>query len=114
MKSFLTNIDNDIYLDSYGNFSIGEGIEAEEQVIKNVLRLQQYEYPYDLSRGIDYLGNVFSDSPNLTAWQSQILGVVKNLSFVLQITKWTYDTNNNNLQFELGVKTDSGEINIKG
>ena len=114
MKSLLTNIDNDIYLDSYGNFAIGEGVYAEEQVIRNILRVQQYEYSYDLSRGIDYLGNVLTDSPNLMAWQTQMLNTVKNLSFVSQITKWEYNVNDKNLEFILAVKTDNGEIEIRG
>lgn len=114
MKSILTDIDNDIYLDSYGNFATAEGIDAQAQVIKNVLRLQQYEYSYDLSRGIDYLGNVLSDSPNLTAWQTQVLNIVKHLDFVNQITRWTYNVENKNLAFRLTVKTDNGEIDIRG
>ena len=114
MKSFATDINNDIYLDSYGEFAIVSGVDAEAQVIKNILRLQQYEYSYDLSRGIDYLGNVLTDSPNLTAWQSQVLNTVKGLSFVKQITKWVYEVQDKNLAFELSVKTDAGEINIKG
>lgn len=114
MKSFASDINNDIYLDSYGDFTIVSGAEAEAQVIKNVLRLQQYEYSYDLSRGVDYFGNVLTDSPNLLAWQTQVLGIVKGLSFVKQITRWTYKIEEKNLAFELSVKTDSGEVNIKG
>ena len=114
MKSFLTNIDNDIYLDSYGNFTTAEGIDAEAQVLRNILRLQQYEYSYDLSRGIDYLGNVLTDAPNLIAWETQVLNTVKHLDFVNQITRWVYDVNNHNLEFRLSVKTDAGEIEIRG
>ena len=114
MKSVLSNIDNDFYLDSYGNIAVGEGIYAEEQVIKNILRLQQYEYSYDLSRGIDYLGNVLTDSPNLMAWQTQVLNTIKHLDFVNQITRWSYNVENKNLEFRLSVMTDSGEIDIRG
>ena len=114
MKSFATDINNDIYLDSYGEFAVVDGAEAEAQVIKNILRVQQYEYSYDLSRGIDYMGNVLTDSPNLLAWQTQLIDVVKGLSFVNQITKWSYKVEKNNLYFELSVTTDNGEIDIKG
>ena len=114
MRSFATDIDNDIYLDSYGNFAIVDGVDAEAQVIKNILRLQQYEYSYDLSRGIDYMGNVLTDSPNLVAWQSQMLDTVRRLSFVQQITRWVYKVEDKNLAFELSVKTDAGEVNVKG
>ena len=114
MKCFATNLDNDIYLDPYGDFAIVESSQAEAQVLKNILRTQQYEYSYDLTRGIDYMGGVLTDSPNLLAWQNQLLDVVKGISFVKQITKWAYKVENNNLIFELSVKTDNGEINIKG
>lgn len=114
MKSFATDIDNDIYLDQYGELAIVDAADAEAQVIKNIMRLQQYEYSYDLLRGVDYMGSVLTDSPNLLAWQTQVLNIVKNLDFVNQITKWAYKVEDNKLAFELSVSTDNGEINIKG
>lgn len=114
MKSFGTNINNDIYLDSYGEFAILKGANAEAQVVKNILRLQQYEYSYDLSRGIDYLGSVLTDSPNLPSWENQLLNTVKSISFVKQITKWAYKIEDNTLKFELVIRTDDGEVAIEG
>lgn len=114
MKSFITDDLNDLTLDSQGNIAVADGLQAYEQVLKNVLKLQQYEYPYDLEKGINWLGNALGSNANLQLWESQLLDVVKNQSFVQRIKDWRYDVENNNLVFLLVVETDAGEITIKG
>lgn len=114
MKSFITDEFNDLSLDSHGNIAISDSLEAYEQVLKNVLRLQQYEYPYDLEKGINWLGYALGREANLQLWENQLLETVKSQSFVQRIKDWRYDVEDNNLVFLLVVETDAGEIIIKG
>lgn len=114
MKSFINDAQNDLMLDTQGNIAVGEYLEAYEQVLKNVLRLQQYEYPYDLEKGINWLGYALGSKANLQLWESQLLNAVKSQSFVQKIKDWRYDVEGNNLVFLLIVETDAGEITIKG
>lgn len=114
MKSFINNDLNDLILDSQGNIAVESDLAAYEQVLKNVLKLQQYEYPYDLEKGINWLGNALGRDANLQLWENQLLAVVKNLSFVQGIKDWRYGVENNNLVFLLVVSTDAGDITIKG
>ena len=114
MKSFINDDQNDLMLDSQGNIAVGSDLEAYEQVLKNVLRLQQYEYPYDLERGINWLGYALGREANLQIWESQLLDTVKSQSFVQRIKDWRYDVEDNNLVFLLIVETDAGDITIKG
>lgn len=114
MIGFITDDNNDIMLDEVGNLKMANGVEAYRQHIINRIRLQQYEYPYELNRGINWLGLVFGESRNLPAWQGQVLEMVKQFDFVKEITDWKYNVDGNNLLFRLVVNTDNGEIELKG
>lgn len=114
MKSFITDENNDLTLDNLGNIRFEEGIEAYRQHIVNEIRLQQYEYPYDLTQGINWMGYVLGQKPNLVMWQSQFLGLISKMSFVKSILDWKYNIDGNNLLFNLVVDTDLGEITIRG
>lgn len=114
MKSFMTDDNNDLMLDSRGYLYIGVDAEAYRQIIVNRIKLQQYEYPYNLERGINWLGYVLGVQTNLNIWEAQILNLVNKISFVNKISDWKYDVKGNNLEFRLIVDTDSGVIDIKG
>lgn len=114
MIGFITDSDNDWTVDGLGNLLVGEGIDAYRQNILNRMRLQQFEYAYDLTRGINYMGYVFSDGGNLKAWETQTLGLVSDLPYVRNIVRWAYNIDGHNLQFDLVVDTDLGEIEVKG
>jgi hypothetical protein len=114
MKSFITDENNDLTLDKWGNIRLEDGVEAYRQHIINVIRLQQYEYPYDLMRGINWIGYVFGQTANLTVWESQLFEVISKMSFIKNILDWKYNIEGNVLQFNLVVNTDLGEITIRG
>ena len=114
MLGFITDENNDIMLDSIGNIKTDTGAEAYRKHLINRIRLQQYEYPYDLPRGINWLGYVLGHSVNLAVWQSQLLDMVSNVSFVKSIIDWKYNIIDRTLEFKLVVDTDYGLIELKG
>lgn len=114
MKGFITDENNDLTLDKWGDIRMEEGIETYRQHIVNEIRLQQYEYPYDPNKGINYLGYVLGQKGNLIAWESQVLDMVNAMPFVKRIVEWKTNIVKNTLLFELVVDTDLGEINIRG
>ena len=90
------------------------GIEAYRQHLINEIRLQQYEYPYNPNKGINYLGYILGQTGNLVAWESQVLDAVNAMSFVKKIVEWKTNIDGNNLLFQLVVDTDLGRIELKG
>lgn len=123
MFSFLTDKDNDLYLDVVGTdgkavagaeLVMSNGAEALRQIIVNRVRLQQGEYPYDLSRGIDYMGLIFTDKPLVRIWEEQVLSLVKKISGITGITYWNYGVEGTNFLFKLSVNSEYGIIEIKG
>ena len=114
MKSFITDENNDLALDKLGDIKVLTGIEAYRQHIVNELRLQQYEYPYNPNKGVNYLGFVLGQTGNLVAWESQVLDMINAMPFVIKIVEWKTNIVNRNLLFELVVDTDLGQIDIRG
>ena len=114
MKGFITDSNNDLTFDKFGNLRFEEGIEAYRQNIINEIRLQQYEYRYNPEKGINYLGYILGQTGNLVAWESQILDMINSMSFVNKIIEWKTNIVDNVLLFQLVVDTDLGKIEIKG
>lgn len=123
MFSFLTNDKNDLYLDVYSpdgkatNASVlvtASGAEALRQVVVNRVRLQRSEYPYDLTRGIDYMGLLLTDTPLVRIWEKQVLDLISEISEITGISYWNYGLDGNNFVFRLTVNSEYGKIEIKG
>ena len=115
MIGFITDDNNDLMLDKWGDIRLEEGIEAYRQNISNELKLQQYEYRYDPNKGINYFGYILGQTGgNLVAWEAQVLDAVNAMPFVKQIVEWKTNIENNVLLFHLVVDTDLGQIELKG
>lgn len=114
MLGFITDDNNDLMLDQLGNIRMEEGLEAYRQNLVNSIRLQQYEYGYDLSQGLNYMGFVLGERVSVQAWESQMFDMLKKKPFVKSIVEWATDIEGNNFVFKLVVETDLGEIEIKG
>ena len=123
MFSFLTNDKNDLYLSTTdsGGMAVsgsvlvsGTGSEALRQEIVNRVRLQRGEYQYDLTRGVDYMGLLLTDTPLVRIWEGQVLDLVRSVSQITNIKYWNYGLKGNNFMFRLTVDSNYGTIEIKG
>ncbi len=123
MYSFLTDSNNDLYLnvvDSSGKaisssvLMTDDRAEALRQVVVNRMRLQRGEYAYDLNRGIDYMGLLLSDTPNVRMWEKQVMDLVSSIQEVSGIEYWNYGLDGNNFIFRLSVNSEYGIVEIKG
>lgn len=114
MIGFITDDNNDLMLDSLGNIRIEDGIESYRQHIINAVRMQQFEYSYNLSMGLNYMGYILGESSNIPAWESQLFEALGNMPFVKSIVDWAYNVENNVFLFKLVVDTDLGMIELKG
>lgn len=123
MFSFLTDSNNDLYLDIVD--STGKAVSnsvlvtdndanALRQIIINKVRLQQGEYAYDLTKGIDYMGLLLTDTPNVRIWEKQVLDLISGIEEIKDIIYWNYGLEGNNFIFKLAVNSDYGTIEIKG
>lgn len=114
MIGFLTDENNDLTLDKFGDIAMVDGIDAYRQNLVNEIRLQQFEYGYDLSKGLNYMGYLFGDKGDIVAWESQLFEMLSKKSFIKRIVEWERQVDGNNFLFKLVVETDLGNIEIKG
>lgn len=114
MLGFITDDNNDIMLNDVGEIKTATGVEAYRQHLVNRIRLQQYEYPYELTRGINWTGYLLGRNLNVNMWQAQFLSLINSIDFVKSIVDWRYNIDGNNFLFYLVVNTEYGEIEIKG
>lgn len=123
MYSFLTDENNDLFLsltDSGGNavsgsvLVTGTDAEALRQILVNRIRLQRGEYQYNLSRGIDYMGLLLTDTPQVRIWEGQVLELVRSIAEITGIKYWNYGLKGNNFLFRLTADSEYGTIEIKG
>lgn len=123
MYSFLTDSNNDLYLnvvDSSGKaisssvLMTDDRAESLRQVVVNRMRLQRGEYAYDLNRGIDYMGLLLSDTPNVRIWEKQVMDLVSSIQEISGIEYWNYGLDGNNFIFRLSVNSEYGIVEIKG
>lgn len=123
MFSFLTNDKNDFYLNTTdtGGLAVsgsvlvtGNGAEALRQEIVNRVRLQRGEYEYDLTRGVDYMGLLLTDTPLVRIWEGQVLDLIRTINDITGIRYWNYGLKGNNFMFRLTVDSNYGVIEIKG
>lgn len=114
MIGFITDKNNDLTLDEWGDLHTDGGLDAYRQHLVNIVRLQQYEYSYDLSRGLNYLGYILGDTLDLQAWEAQLFDTINKVPFVKGIVDWDYGVEENRFGFRLVVATDLGEIELRG
>lgn len=114
MIGFITDDNNDLTLDKFGNIRVLSGIEAYRQNLVNEIKLQQFEYRYDPTKGINYLGYILGSTGNLVAWESQMLDLINSKPFVKRVVDWKTNVVDNVLLFHLIVETDLGQIEIRG
>lgn len=123
MFSFLTNDKNDLYLSTTNtggmavNGSVlvtGTNAEALRQELVNRVRLQRGEYEYDLTRGVDYMGLLLTDTPLVRIWEGQVLDLVRSMNKITGIKYWNYGLKGNNFMFRLSADSEYGTIEIKG
>ena len=114
MLGFITDDKNDLMLDRLGNIRLEDGIEAQRQNLINALRLQQYEYGYDLTQGLNYMGYILGEGANVSAWESQVFELLGSLDYVKNIVSWAYNVSGDRFLFNLVVDTDLGRIEIEG
>ena len=114
MIGFITDDNNDLFLDKWGDINMESGLDAYRQNLVNDIKTQQFEYRYDPVRGINYLGYVLGQTGNLVAWEAQMLELINQKPFVKRVVDWKVNIVENVLLFQLVVDTDLGQIEIRG
>lgn len=114
MKTIALNENNDIYIDKVGNLVISQNKEALGQVCLTAIRTIREELPLDTNAGIPYFQILYSSKSNLDLFRFYMQKTVLNIDNVSSIKSLKFVTNENQLTYNMIVKSDFGEVAING
>lgn len=115
MKSFLTDENNDFYLDASGNIAMGEDINAVVQCVQNAVNTLLGEIQLDTTLGVPYFETLFNkQSPDIDLWKSYMVEEAEKVNGVVRVNSITTEVKDNNLSYTMEILTDYGEATVSG
>jgi len=101
------------FLDADGNIAVSVDADQVAQSIRERLRLVKGEWPYNITEGIDYFGEVFEDAFNLAKVESIFKTEILKTPFVTELTDFRLEYDRVNWiikEIFFAVKTSFGTI----
>lgn len=115
MKSFLTNENNDLYLDGSRQLAMGEDIDAAVQTVQNKLNTLKGEIQLDIDKGIPYFETIFNQqTPDLSSWESYMIEEAEKVDGVIRVESMITRVKDNQLTYEMTIRTKYGLTQIIG
>lgn len=115
MKTFLTDENNNLKIDSFGNLAIGEGIQAVVQLVQNAINTLKGEIQLNTTLGVPYFETVFNkQNPNISVWESYMVEEAEKVNGVIRVNRIQSKIKDNILTYEMEVLTDYGTTLIEG
>ena len=114
-KVFLTNSDNDLYLNSANRLAFtNKNIEVAAQLAKNYLWTFLTEIFTDQSLGVDYFGIIFDEFSSKQQRLDEIQRVLLTVPFVEKVESigYTQDRETGKIQLNPIIKTTYGTITV--
>lgn len=108
------NDSNDIFLPDGRNLSILSGAAACAQNLRQAGLMRTAEDIYDLANGVDYLGTIFTPSPDFDAARQSIGAAILKNPDVISIEKLTIDIQGDIFYYEAQVLTSYGRLTVGG
>ena len=102
---YIDSATNDLTRDSSGHLMLVSGAELTAQRIRIRLRWQFGEWAQDISRGVDYVGQIFVKAPDLEVVRALLLAAVTPVAAVRTLTLERTGT-----QLLVTLETDDGMI----
>ena len=114
MKTIATNSDNDIYIDSNGDFALLTDINALANISRNVVLTNLGEPEFNQQDGIPYFETVFTDTPKIDLLQAAQVATLERLENVNRVSNYEYNQENGIYSYSLIEHTTFGDIIING
>ncbi|MNG93051.1 hypothetical protein D3C81_527800 [compost metagenome] len=104
----------DLFLDRFGNLVTKTDEEAMADYLTQRLSSMVNEFRFDKSRGIPYMDTVFkSGKEGLPALRASIIEALGNTEHVLGVAYVLLAYDGTNLQFEISVATEYGQVALQ-
>lgn len=113
MKSFLTDENNDLYLNGQNQVATGSDNEAIAQIVINALRTIKGELQLNIDSGVPYFETIFNKNPDIQLWQGFMIEEAEKIDGVIKVDSMDITIDDDQLSYEMKIKTIYGEISVK-
>jgi hypothetical protein len=114
MKVLSTNNNNDLYLNSSGNISVSDDLQAVIQACESAVKTQRGEAIFQVDFGIPNFSVIWNGNPNLIQAEAAIRATLLNVDNVLEISEFDIIVKDNIFSYNATIKTTFGEGTING
>lgn len=115
MIGFLTDANNDLYIDGTNGLAMGSDLTALVQAVQNTVNTLKGEIQLDTTLGVPYFETVFNQqSPDISVWESYMIEEVEKLDGVERVNSITTRVANNTLTYEMNILTIYGGATVSG
>ena len=97
-----------------GKFVIIFYIDVIAQNCDQAIRQQLGELNFDKDKGIQYLDNIFTGTPNFQRFEAQARTQLLNVEGVTAINSFSYSFNDNILSYDTEILTIYGPTSVSG
>lgn len=104
----------DIFLDEYGNIAMSDNAQALSFITLNAIRTVRGELIFNSSLGVPYFTTIFASPANIQMWEFYVKETAGNVPGITAVDSFVYQINGNNLNYEMVLSTDTGEVTING
>jgi hypothetical protein len=110
----LAFVNGDVVFDETSNLVFVEDEALVAQRVEERLDEQLGEWSFDITQGLDYLGQIFVKAPNLEVVRALILDVVLGVPEVSTALVRLDTTEERTLLVSLDISTTHGDVKVRG
>lgn len=113
MKTFATDANNDLFLDSSGSLSMASDQSGMAYVVRQKLMCLTNELRFNLGGGIIYRETVFSTGVSgLASLRAQMISELNSIEGVLQVQYLDIGLSGETVVFQTSIATEFGVISL--
>ena len=112
MISFSRDANSDLFLDSKNDISISSDLESCLQTCESVALSIKGEDIYNAEKGLPNFELIWNGVPNIPQYRAALISSIEKVENVIEVTNSSFVVNNNELIYNIEIKTTfgSGEI----
>lgn len=107
-----TDANNDFFFDSQKNMVLIEGVEAITQDVRAETLMRLGEDIYNVNKGVDYFGAIFSPQPNYDDARQSIIAAIESSPEVIRVDSLTIVIDGENFEFASEITSSNGPLTV--
>lgn len=114
MRGFAVDKNNDLHLGPDGNVAVDTGLAAVMRQCEHAMKAIMNEMVFSADRGMPYFEAIWTDAPNLRAFENVARGTLAALRGVTRVTEFNAEATGDVLAYRATIQTVYGDGTITG